>query len=189
MDQEADCLWVPKGSREGRPLGHTGRNCSGSRGPEQPHSLPPTPGHPPRHHSKVHTLWSILRPSVTTWLNQKEVIQPLLHTLGLFLNNHQLFFKQLLDYQELKTASFPTEMLPFKTTCSLRLQKLIIINFLIAWNSASLFLSLKPKLCPLVFIHQHNKHTCYANSIPGTPGGTREPELNKEATWYQVSGV
>ena len=62
------------------------------------------------------------------------------------------FFKQLLDYQDLKTVSFPTEMLPFKTTCSLRLQKLIIIIFLIAWNSASLFLSLKPKLCPLVFI-------------------------------------
>ena len=143
---------------------------------------------------------------MTTWLSQKEVIQPLLHTLGLFLNNHQLFggeggtslvaqmvkrlstmretrvrslgqedplekemaihsstiawkipwteepsrlrsmgsqsqtrlsdftftvffFKQPLDYQDLKTVSFPTEMLPFKTTCSLRLQKLFIIIF------------------------------------------------------------
>lgn len=43
-------------------------------------------------------------------------------------------------------------MPPFKTTCSLQLQKLIIIIFLIAWNSASSFLSLKPKLSPLVFI-------------------------------------
>ena len=219
----------PEGSCERRSLGHSGRSCSGSRGPEQPQSPPPAPEDPSHRYSKFHTPWSILRPSVTTWLSQKEVIQPLLHTLGLFLNNHQLFwgegetslvaqmvkrlptmretrvrslgqedplekemaihsstiawkipwteepsrlrsmgsqsqtrlsdftftvffFKQPLDYQDLKTVSFPTEMLPFKTTCSLRLQKLFIIIFLIAWNSASLFLSLKPKLCPLVFI-------------------------------------
>ena len=130
MDQEADCLWVPRGSCARRPLSHTGRNRSGSRGPEQPHSPPPPPGHPPRHHSKVHTLWSILRPSVTTWPNQKKVIQPLLHTLGLSLNNHQLFFlNNCLTIENSKQHPFPLKCFLSKQPVHWGFKSLLLLFF------------------------------------------------------------
>lgn len=61
---------------------------------------------------QFHTPWSILRPSATTWQNQKEVTQPLLHTSGLFLNNHQLFFlNNCLIIKNSKQYPFPLKCL------------------------------------------------------------------------------